>query len=212
MRGFSRPRGEQRARHGADRHHRREEPVSSGADVEGGDRHGRDEDREVHPERADQEQHEKNRPEVGPAPDIAEARDQAARSASAAPLRMQIAHPQERERAEHAAKRQRVHEENPTRADAGDQQARKGGPHHARGIERRGVERHGVRQVGLANQIRDEGLARGRIEGRGAAEQEGEHVDMPELHRAGEREQPRARGRRGPSAACVTIRSLRRSK
>ena len=35
----------------------------------------------------------------------------------------------------------------------------------------------------LADQLRDEGLPRRRVEGRDAAEQEGEHVDVPELRR-----------------------------
>ena len=47
-----------------------------------------------------------------------------------------------------------------------------------------------VGQVLVADQFRDEGLAHRRIERRGAAEQEGEDVDVPQLDDAGDGEQP----------------------
>ena len=50
------------------------------------------------------------------------------------------------------------------------------------------------------HQLGDEGLAHRRIERRAAAEQEGEHIDVPELHHAGDGQKPepqRERAHRG---------------
>jgi hypothetical protein len=49
-------------------------------------------------------------------------------------------------------------------------------------------------QVGIADQLRDESLAHRRIEGGGAAEQEGENVDVPELDGAGDGQEPQDQG------------------
>lgn len=69
--------------------------------------------------------------------------------------------------------------ESPCGANSGDRDARNGRADQPREIERHGVQRHRIRQIVLADQLRDEGLADQRVEGGGAAEQEGE--DMPEL-------------------------------
>src|SRR5438874_1487787 len=46
----------------------------------------------------------------------------------------------------------------------------------------------------IAHQFRNERLAHRRIEGGGAAEQEGEDVDVPELDGAGDGEEPQDQG------------------
>jgi len=45
-------------------------------------------------------------------------------------------------------------------------------------------------QVFIPDQLRDEGLAHRRIERRRAAEQEGQHIDVPKLNDAQDSEQP----------------------
>jgi len=68
------------------------------------------------------------------------------------------------------------------------------GADHPGGVERGRVERHGVVQVGIADQFRDESLAHRRIESGGAAEQEGEDVNVPELDGAGDGQEPQDQG------------------
>ena len=49
-------------------------------------------------------------------------------------------------------------------------------------------------QIIVPDQFRDEGLAYGRIERRGAAEEEREDIDVPELNDARDRQNPQRQG------------------
>ena len=63
---------------------RGQQAILAGPGVKHGDGHGRDEDREVEPERADQEQHQQDGFQIGPPPHVTEAFHQTA----AAPRRL----------------------------------------------------------------------------------------------------------------------------
>ncbi len=76
----------------------------------------------------------------------------------------------------HAAAQQRDREAGDGRAD------------DARDVEAGRVEPHGVGEVGLVDHLGDEGLARGGVERGGDPEHEGQDVDVPDLHRAGDRQ------------------------
>ena len=52
---------------------------------------------------------------------------------------------------------------------------------HARGVERRGVQRDRVRHVRARDEVGDEGLPCGVVDGVHEAEGEGEDVEVPEL-------------------------------
>ena len=83
------------------------------------------------------------------------------------------------------------------------------GADHARAVERSGVQPDRVREVSFADQLGDEGLAHRRIERGTAAEQEGEHIDVPELL-PGPVTVSRPRiSESAPIVACVAINSLR---
>ena len=147
------------------------------------DRHGRDEDREIEAEGPDQEQHDQHRHEVRALPHIADPFGEAALTRWAARVRTKLGDAQAGEGNKHRGEGRAVDQEGPARADRGDGQAGDGRADHPGGVERGRVERHGIVQVGIADQFRDESLAHRRIEGGGAAEQEGEDVDVPELRR-----------------------------
>ncbi|MHC2510342.1 hypothetical protein ACVII1_005580 [Bradyrhizobium elkanii] len=76
----------------------------------------------------------------------------------------------------------------PAGADGGDDEAGDGGADHARGVERGRVQRDRIRQIGIADQLGDEGLPHRGIERCRAAEQEREGIDVPELHQPGDGE------------------------
>ena len=79
-----------------------------------------------------------------------------------------------------------VGEEAPALADDGYQQAGNGRTDNARRVEHGRVQRDGVHEVGLADHLHDEGLARGDVEGVDHAEQRGKHEDVPDLDGVGE--------------------------
>ena len=109
-------------------------------------------------------------------------------------VRAKLGDAQAGEGKEHRGEGRAVDQEGPARADRGDGQAGDGRADHPGGVERGRVERHGIVQVGIADQFRDESLAHRRIEGGGAAEQEGEDVDVPELDGAGDGQEPQDQG------------------
>ena len=121
-------RGEQRAGDRTDRHGRAQHAVLTRARVKDGDRHGRDEDREVEPERADQKQHQQRGLQIGPLPHILEAFDEAAARAYCAWLQMQFADAQHAQRTEHGDEGERVDQKHPARAHRGDEQPATAGP------------------------------------------------------------------------------------
>ncbi len=101
---------------------------------------------------------------------------------------MEVSHPQASQRADDRYECACVNQEHITCSHRGDQHASDGWADHARGIERCGVQAYRVRQVGFAHQLGNKGLPCGRVESRGAAQQECEHIDVPQLHKAGDRE------------------------
>ena len=185
---------QQRARHRADRHDRRQQAISARVGMEDADRHGRDEDREVQAEGPDQEQHDQDRLEVRASPHIAEPLGEASLGAVRPGVRVKLGDAQEREGDQHRDEGGAVDQEGPAGADRGDDHAGDGRADHPRGVERGRVERHRIVQVVIADQFRDEGLTHRRIERRRAAEQEGEDVDVPELDDAGDGEDPQRQG------------------
>ncbi len=158
------------------------------------DGHGGDKNREVEPERADQKKHEQDRFQVGPLPDVAEAFRKAPRGSDGPGVPMKFADAQQTQRAEHGHERKRVDQEDPPGAHGGDEHTGDGRPDQARGVERGGIQRHRVREVVFPDQLRDESLARGRIERRGAAQPERKRVHVPQPDQPGDREDAQAEG------------------
>ena len=152
------------------------------------DRHRRDEDREVQPEGADQEQHEADRHQIRPIQHIAEPLDEGAGRPHRARGGAQLADAQRHQREEHGGKRGAVEHEHPAGADDRDQHAGDGRADHPGERERGRVQGDRVRQIVVADEIGDEGLAHRRVEGRRAAEQQRECVDVPQPHEARHRE------------------------
>ena len=87
---------------------------------------------------------------------------------------------------DHRAVGERVDQDHPAgrpgaAAQGADHQAGQGRADDAGGVERGGVEADGVGEVVGADHLGDERLAGGRVEGRADAEEEGDHVDLPDL-------------------------------
>ena len=120
---------------------------------------------------------------------MAETFDEAAAGGDRPVLRMQLIDAKQRQRTQHRDKGSAVDQEHPAGADRGDQRAGNRRADHPGGVERGGIQRHRIGQIGVADQFGDEGLARRRVERGDATEQEGEHIDMPELNKAGDGEQ-----------------------
>ena len=164
--------------------------------MEDADRHGRDEDREVEAERPDQEQHREDRYEVRAGPDVAQPFDETSLGAMRPRYSVKVGQAKGAKRDQHGAERGAVDQEGPAGPERGDDEPGDRGADHPRRVERGRVQRDGVRQVLIADQFADEGLARRGVERRRRAEQEGEHIDVPELHEAGDGEKPERRRER----------------
>ena len=76
--------------------------------------------------------------------------------------RTEIGQTQAGEGEQHGGEGGAIQQEGPARADGGDGEAGDGRADHPGGVERGRVERHRIVQVGLADQLRDEGLAHRR--------------------------------------------------
>jgi len=100
----------------------------------------------------------------------------------------------QRERAEHRDKRDGVDDEHPAGTDDGDEHARDRRPDEPGRVEGGRVERHRVRKLLGPDEVRDEGLARRRVEGVHNAEREREAVQVPELRMAEHEQEAEARG------------------
>ncbi len=105
---------------------------------------------------------------------------------------MKLADTQRAKRGKHGCKRRRIDEKHPAQADGSDEGTGDGGANHPRRVERGRVQRYGIRQVGLADQVGDECLARRRVERGRAAKQKREQIDMPQLDKPGDGEQAKA--------------------
>jgi len=166
----------------------------------------------IHAERADQEQHEKDCPEVGAFPDIAKAatKPPGARTAR----RLWRSSPWRRNVSEQSTppndRAFRQEGPNPFRRprSAGP---RGRDPPHARGVERGGVERHRVGQVGFAHQIRNECLPRGASNAAAQPWRKANTYTCQSWTTPVTVSSPSVSAQR-PIAACVAIKSLRRSK
>ncbi len=99
-------------------------------------------------------------------------------------------------RDQHGAERGAVDQEGPAGPERGDDETGDRGADHPRRVERGRVQRDRVRKVLIAHQFPNESLARRGVERRRRAEQEGEHIDVPELHEAGDGEKPERRRER----------------
>ncbi len=155
-----------------------------------GNGHRRDENREVQPKRADQEQHEQGGFQVGAPPDIAKALGKAASGPDRPGLPMQLAKAQAAQRPKHGDKGRRIDQEYPSGAHHADQHPGHRRADHPRRVERRGIERDGVRQIRVPDQLGDKSLARWRIERRDAAEQERKQIHVPQLDVPREGQEP----------------------
>ena len=170
-----------------------------------GDGHGRDEDREVQSEGADQEQHEQDDLEIRPSHDIAETFDEAATGRDGAVTRLQFIGAQQPQGAEHSNKGEGIDQKHPSGADTGDQTAGERRADHSGGMERRRVQRHRIRKIGLIDQFGDEGLPGRRIECGCASQQKRENVDVPQLDQFRSRRGVQDRAPTSPSRpACKT--------
>ena len=151
--------------------------------------HGGDEDGEVEPQGPEHQQHGHQRQQVRPAEDIAEAFHQAAGLARRPAVPVQLVRSHGPQRDQHREEGDGVEDEHPARAHRSDQQPRDRRSDQPRGVERGRVQADRVGQVLLPDHFGHESLAGRRVEGRRAAEQEGEHVDLPSAHHACERQQ-----------------------
>ncbi len=103
--------------------------------MEGGDRHGGDEDGEVEAEGSDEKDHEQHGLEVGTAPDVAKAFGEAASGADCPVGEVELVGAEKAERAEHGGEGEGVDEEDPSGAYDGDEDSGGGGADHAGGVE-----------------------------------------------------------------------------
>ena len=80
-----------------------------------------------------------------------------------------------------------VEDEHPAGAHERDAEARHRRPRSARELEGGAVDCDRIANAFFPHQLGDEAVPRRRIEGHAAAQQEAEHIDMPELHMAADR-------------------------
>ena len=83
-----------------------------------------------------------------------------------------------------------VHEERARRSHRGDEDAGDRGTEQRREPEDDRAQGHGVLEVGARDELRIEGVARRRVEGRERRVHEADHVDVPELDRVRRDERP----------------------
>jgi hypothetical protein len=95
-------------------------------------------------------------------------------------------HPHQQQSRDDGHVADRVQEEAPALADAGDQRARDRRSHDAGTVEHRRVEGDGVHQITTAHHVGDERLARRDVERVDHANEPGDREDVPHLHAPGE--------------------------
>ncbi len=118
---------------------------------------------------------------------------------------VEVGHDHRAQRQQHRGVAEPVEHDHPAggrhaAAEEADQQTGEGRTGDARGVERRGVEADGVAEVLGTDHLAHEALAGRGVEGRADPEDEGEHVDVPDLDGAGDREgtqQERGEGHHG---------------
>ncbi len=153
--------------------------------MEDRNRHRRNEDREIEPEHADEKQHQENGLEIGPLPNVANAFRETATALLRPEMPMQRLAAQQRQRRENCDKGRRIEEEYRAGADRGNQDTSHRRAEHPCRVEQRRIERDRIGKIGLADKFADEDLPRRHVEGRRAAKQKREDIDLPEPGKPG---------------------------
>ncbi len=162
--------------------------VRAGALVEDVVGEGGQPDREVEAEGADEADQHDRPDQVGAPGHIAQPLAQLALAARDAVDLVEFRGPHHQQPGERGDEGQPVEQERPAAAEGGDQHTGDGGPDQPGGLEVGGVEADGVAQLVRADHLGDEGLPGRVVEDGDQAEDEGDQVDVPDLHMAAQRE------------------------